>query len=294
MEEGLMLFNLFAPRSERPVAPPAPKPLFFRPRLEGYEDRVVPATLPLVITDVDLTDFAIVDGVLEASGEVTGTLAGLPFTTEITNFALQLVDDDPGTGVVECSVLDLELAPIHVGLLGLFVDTSPICLEITAIEGGGLLGDLLCGLAGGGPLDTGIPTIPTGDLLGDLVGGLVGVLNGVLGVDQAGPAQGGGSVCTGECEILELALGPLDLSLLGVNVSLDDCDDGPVQVCVSASAGEGLLGNLLCGLSGFPNLNLDIGEITQIVDQALDFLEDGVLSGRDRGQLTALVNQLKN
>ena len=113
---------------------------------------------PLVITGVNLTNFQIVNNVLTATGTVTGTLAGLPFTTQITNFALQLVPDNPATPAVECSVLHLELAPIHLSLLGLHVDTSPICLDITATEGGGLLGDLLCGLAGGGLLGTGIPT----------------------------------------------------------------------------------------------------------------------------------------
>src|SRR5688572_32982268 len=46
---------------------------------------------PIVITDVDLENFQIVDNVLMADGTVSGTLAGLPFTTDITNFALQLI-----------------------------------------------------------------------------------------------------------------------------------------------------------------------------------------------------------
>jgi hypothetical protein len=244
------------------------------------------------ITGVNLTDFQIVDGVLTATGTVTGTLAGLPFTADITNFALQLIPDNPDTpDATECSVLHLELAPIHLALLGLHVDTSPICLDITATEGGGLLGDLLCSLAGGGDGGLGTPIIPTGEQLSDLLGGLVDILNGILGSGSAQPG-GSGDVCTGECEILDLVLGPLDLSLLGLNVSLDDCADGPVEVCVSATAGEGLLGNLLCGLSGFPNLNLSLQDITQIIDQASDALEDGVLSGRERGQLVSLVNRL--
>jgi hypothetical protein len=48
-----------------------------------------------------------------------------------------------------CSVLNLCLSPISVNLLGLHVDTSDICLVVTAIQGGRLLGDLLCELAGG-------------------------------------------------------------------------------------------------------------------------------------------------
>lgn len=47
----------------------------------------------------------------------------------------------------------------------------------------------------------------------------------------------------GECDILRLALGPIDLDLLGLVVELDDCDDGPVIVEIDAIAGEGLLGD---------------------------------------------------
>jgi hypothetical protein len=57
-----------------------------------------------------------------------------------------------------CPVLELVIGPIDLNLLGLRVQlggpdnqgrlTRPIVLRITAIEGGGLLGDLLCGLTG--------------------------------------------------------------------------------------------------------------------------------------------------
>jgi len=243
----------------------------------------------IVITGVNLTSFQVVGNVLTAAGTVTGTLAGLPFTTQITNFALQLVPDDPATPAAECSVLDLELAPIHLAVLGLHVDTSAICLEITATQGGGLLGDLLCGLAGGGL--GGIPVLPTADQLPTLVGGLVDLLNGALNNSPAGLGQGG-SVCTGQCEVLELAIGPLDLSLLGLNVSLDDCDDGPVQICVSATRNEGLLGSLLCGLSNAQVINLSFADITQLGAAAATLLADGTLSRRDAGILTALLAQL--
>jgi hypothetical protein len=268
----------------------------FRPRLEAFEDRTVPAhLLPtdlLTITDIDLSDLEVVDGVLTAAeGTVEGTLAGLPFTTDISNFALQLVSDDPDTTPVECSVLNLEVGPIDLDLLGLNVNTSAICLEVTASEGEGLLGDLLCGLAGG------LPEIP---VLGG-VGGLYDVVGDILdealtaGMNSAGdPPAGAPDICDGECEVLDLALGPVDLSLLGLNVSLDNCEDGPVQVCVSASAGEGLLGDLLCGLSGRGRgLNLDLNEITQITSLASDLFDDGAIAGRDIGQLTSLVNRLK-
>ena len=245
----------------------------------------------IVINDIDLTNFQIVDNVLTATGTVTGTLAGLPFVADIENFALQLIPDNPATPAVECSVLNLELGPINLALLGLHVDTSPICLEITATEGGGLLGDLLCALAGGdGGL--GIPIIPIGDDLTDLIDGLLDLLNGVLNASPLQQGQVPDSVCTGECDILELVLGPLDLSLLGLSVSLDDCDDGPVQVCVSATAGEGLLGNLLCGIAGTPALNLTLADVTQLGEALAAANADGVITRREAGRLEALLARL--
>ena len=243
------------------------------------------------VQSVNLAGFQIVDNVLRAQGTVTGTIAGLPFTTQITNFALEIVPDNPATAQTECSVLHLELAPIHLNLLGLRVDTSAICLDLTATQGGGLLGDLLCGLAGGG---TGIPLLPTLTQLNDLQTLLRDVIDGALGQDlvaaDASAAQQ--SVCSGQCEILELVLGPLDLSLLGLNVSLDDCADGPVQVCISASRGEGLLGNLLCGLSGADVLNLTLSDIAALGRRATALAADGQLSRRDVGELTALLARL--
>jgi hypothetical protein len=46
-----------------------------------------------------------------------------------------------------CPVLDLVLGPLHLDLLGLVVDLNRVHLTITAIRGGGVLGDLLCGLS---------------------------------------------------------------------------------------------------------------------------------------------------
>lgn len=246
------------------------------------------------ITDVSLVNFQIVDNALKATGTVTGTLVGMPFTARITDFTLQLVPDNPATPATECSVLHLELAPINLSLLGLHVDTSAICLDLTATQGGGLLGDLLCGLAGGGPLGSGIPTLPTLAQLETLETALEDVLNDAL-AERLAPADAAAaqeSVCSGQCEILELVLGPLNLSLLGLNVTLDDCEGGPVQVCVSATRTEGILGQLLCGLSNADLANLTLADIARLARRALALLADGQLSGRDVGELSSLLGRL--
>jgi hypothetical protein len=202
--------------------------------------RPVTAPTTVVIDSLNLEGVNVnaLTGTLTATGgTVTGTLGGLPFTTDINDFTLTPA---PGNGR-RCSVLHLDLAPIDIALLGLFVDTSEICLDITAFQGQGLLGDLLCGLAGG--------DLSLLDSL-DLLSGLSNILTTALErARNTSPGQGGGSVCTGECEVLDLVLGPLTLNLLGVQVKLDDCANGPVEICVSASASGGLLGEVLCGLT---------------------------------------------
>jgi hypothetical protein len=240
----------------------------------------------VVINDLDLDGIAFdpVTGILSAAtGTVSGTIAGLPFTTDVDNFEIDLTPDNPATPGEECSVLHLELAPIDLDLLGLHVDTSPICLDITAIEGGGLLGDLLCSLAGGDALPllgaqriALLEGVLSGDIAGleDLTDLLTGAINGALAGNgtPSGPAaqQEPEDICDGAFEILDLAVGPVNLNLLGLVVNLDDCEGGPVQVCVSADQGQGLLGDLLVGLLGGGLLgDIDLGLIGQLVDAIL-------------------------
>jgi len=47
-----------------------------------------------------------------------------------------------------CSIVDLLLGPLHLDLLGLVVDLNQIHLQITADPNGGILGNLLCSIAG--------------------------------------------------------------------------------------------------------------------------------------------------
>ena len=51
------------------------------------------------------------------------------------------------------------------------------------------------------------------------------------------------------CTVLELTLGPLDLSLLGLNIHLDQ-----VHLLITADPTGGILGQLLCALAGNNNL----------------------------------------
>jgi hypothetical protein len=189
--------------------------------------------LPITITSVTVGE----DGQLMANGLVGST----PFQTPLTIGAQQ----DPGAA---CPILNLSLGPIDLTVLGLNVATSPICLEVTAIPGGGLLGDLLCGVAnllsGGATTPEVVAALEQAGTLDRFLNGLTSVLDQVFDRMTSNTAN-----IAATCEILSLSLGPLDLNLLGLRVELNDCAAGPVTVDITAIPGGGLLGDLLCGLS---------------------------------------------
>jgi len=270
---------LFARRStSRTPAPRAPGGPRFRPRLEGFEDRVVPAApvmeaalaapaaaSPASLLPINLSSATLdpVTGALSAVGTIGNQAFNLAGTLTLAQSA------DGTTPILQLHIPD----GIHLDLLGLKVDTSPICLDITASSGPGqLLGNLLTDLSG---LLNGGGTLPTlGDALSglDLTGvenELTQVLNQGLGTLFSPTAASGGSVTqsTGSTSILHLELGPVNLSLLGLNVRLDDCSGGPVTVDITAQSGPGqLLGNLLTSVSHL----LDGPANTQAVTNALD------------------------
>ena len=231
-----------------------------------------PTSISIIPT---ITSVALVNGVLTATGTATAVIHGqtttVPFSAPIDVTASPNPDPtDP------CAILDLRLGPIHLNLFGLDVQTSPICLVLTGFPNGGLLGQLLCGLANA--LNNGIPLV---DFLGNLppnqlnmlLGGITDILNGALSnlynatltsIQQVGLHH--------TCAILHLELGPLNLTLLGLNVVLDNCANGPVTVDITAITGRGnLLGNLLCELLGGNLINLG-ATLQAILNQIIGLL----------------------
>jgi hypothetical protein len=216
------------------------------------------SVLPVTITGVTVQN-----GQLLANGLI-GSQA---FQTPLTIGAQQ-------TGAA-CPILDLSLGPIDLNLLGLRVLTSPICLEVTAFEGGGLLGDLLCSvanlLAGGMPLSDVLTQLQQQGDLTRFLNGLTSLLDQVFDRITANTSLAGAT-----CSVLSLELGPLELNLLGLEVALDDCSNGPVTVDITAIQGGGLLGDLLCGLANLLNSNGSatairalLFQITQVLGQLL-------------------------
>ncbi len=132
-----------------------------------------------------------------------------------------------------------------------------LSLSITAYDNEGLLGELLCGVAGliGGGLDLTLAELEVTGQLNALLGGIAQLLNGVLGNLADAVIADIQHLSGRTCAILNLELAPVDLTLLGLNVHLDDCENGPVTVDITAVKGQ-LLGNLLCGLLGGGGLSL--------------------------------------
>jgi len=240
---------------------------YFRPQVEGLEDRITPANvlnLPLAADSVSLVN--------TATGPVLQAVVSLAHqATEVVTIAATTL---PVEGE-DCQILHLQLGPINLSLLGLHVDTSQICLDVTAHQGEGVLGDLLCGLTGGG--------LDLGGILGRLngvagqvesfIGQIDNLLDGVLGqplnVDHV---FGATDAPNGFCNVLNLSLGPVDLTLLGLNVSLDDCHGGPVTVDVTADPNGGLLGSLLCGLADGGLNGVNVGQLIGRIDNLIDRL----------------------
>jgi hypothetical protein len=110
-----------------------------------------------------IVSFAVQDGVLVASGIVSGTVTnagGISAITQNVTIPVQVgakAATAAAPAAASCGILNLVLGPLHLDLLGLVVDLNQVVLNITAVPGAGnLLGNLLCSvtnlLNGGGAL----------------------------------------------------------------------------------------------------------------------------------------------
>ncbi len=261
--------------------------------------------LPDTMLPLQIDEVIFEDGQLIAIGSLGDTTFTSPVDLSLADISDDLLADllagaDNPDNV--CDILSLELQSIHLDLLGLQVDTSDICLLVAAEEGEGkLLGNLLCGVAGlldGGLSLEDVLGLLTEDELDQLLGGITDLLNGALeevtsplsvaGVSGTKPnhgqgqgkgqgkGQGNSQGFNKQCDILNLAVGPLNLNLLGLSVYLDDCAGGPVTVDITAQPGQGkLLGNLLCGLAGLLDDDLpDLDAIADLLNEIAGLLDE--------------------
>jgi hypothetical protein len=126
--------------------------------------------------------FAVVNGVIEATGLLKGTMtdangtklgtvsqtATLPLKTSAATGA----KSNAASAALACNVLDLVLGPLNLNLLGLVVTLNQVHLVINAVPGAGnLLGNLLCAVAG---------LLNGGGALSGLLGQITTLLNQIL------------------------------------------------------------------------------------------------------------------
>jgi hypothetical protein len=154
--------------NQTPTAPTAPRTgsavLYGVANQTFYADGTgsLAAGTAVTVAKVQITHFAydagqlyVDGGLFDASGNQIGTFSHIPAT----------LTSSGGTTQPTCPILTLDIGAIHLNLLGLVVDLSPIHLSITAQSGSGnLLGNLLCAVANllnGGGLATQIQSLIT-------------------------------------------------------------------------------------------------------------------------------------
>jgi hypothetical protein len=133
-----------------------------------------------------------------------------------------------------CNILTLVLNQLDLDLLGVNVHLDKVKLRVTGRRRGGVLGRLFCGLAGAR-----VSQAKAAATLNRRLerGGTVRPFRINVPI-RAQTSQ------AGTCPILDLVLGPLHLDLLGLVVDLNR-----VHLSITAVRGQGVLGDLLCGLS---------------------------------------------
>jgi hypothetical protein len=188
-----------------------------------------------------ITSVRAAGGGLVANGVVVGKLNAGGTVIRDTAPARFRVSQRQQNG--RCNILALRLAPVHLALLGVRVDTSHISLDVTARRRGGVLGRLFCALANAEVRFPRAAIARVNRRLDDAP----------IATRTSAPVR----VAThqGTCQILDLILGPLHLDLLGLVVDLyGQTKTDPVRVTITGEPGHGLLGDLLCSLAGGGNV----------------------------------------
>ena len=229
-----------------------------------------PARVGKFTMTTKITSVRAAGGGLVANGVVVGKLRAGGAVIRDTAPARFSVSQQRRRG--RCNILALRLAPVHLALLGVRVDTSHISLDVTARRRGGVLGRLFCALANA---QVRFPRAAIARLNRELDEAPIVTRSSV-------PVR----VAThqGTCQILNLVLGPLHLDLLGLVVDLyGRTKSDPVRVRITGEPGHGLLGDLLCSLAGG-------GNVTSLV-QLQSLLRSLGVSLTD-AQLQSLLTQL--
>src|SRR4051794_3773476 len=182
--------------------------------------------------DIAITKFRVANGKTTATGVAMATLSDNAGGVTRIKQPISLAVKSGGS----CRILSLVLDQLDLKLLGLNVHLDKVNLQVTGKKRGGVLGSLFCKLAqtrikgkvaAARALTKRVHNKPIRPL----------AFNVPL---RAVAAQSG----TPTCQVLTLVLGPLNLDLLGLVVDLNK-----VNLAITATRGQGTLGDLFCQLA---------------------------------------------
>jgi hypothetical protein len=192
--------------------------------------------------------FAVVDRKIVARGVLTSRVSGAGSTEAARTPVTFVVAAQAG----RCQVLTLTLNDLQLSLLGLNVDLS----EVRRGPDSGILGRLFCALSNASVrLGRGASAAHAQKVVKALNSRLKDHPMRAFHASAVLRSNEGASAAqAGQCQVLRLVLGPLDLNLLGLIVQLYGPNrNAPVTLTITSTPGGGVLGDLFCGLSGGPS-----------------------------------------
>jgi hypothetical protein len=182
--------------------------------------------------DIAITKFRVANGKTTATGLATATLTDNAGKSTRIKQPVTLAVKSGGS----CRILSLVLDQLDLKLLGLNVHLDKVNLQITGQKRGGVLGSLFCKLAQ------------------TRVKGKVAAARALTARAQRKPIRPlafsvplravAAQSPSPTCQVLTLVLGPLNLNLLGLIVDLNK-----VNLSITATRGQGALGDLFCQLA---------------------------------------------
>ncbi|MGI8429651.1 MAG: hypothetical protein ACR2OB_10175 [Solirubrobacteraceae bacterium] len=205
------------------------------PAAPGARPLAKPAKLAV---GVEVLRFATAGRSIRASGLVTARLTDNAGHTNTVRTRVALTAATGG----HCRVLHLFLNELTLNLLGLRAHLDKVMLDVTGNARGGVLGTLFCRLARARVASARVAAARA------LTAGVNAHPGHVLRFTASlNPTATTAAAPTSTCQVLDLVVGPLNLQLLGLVVDLNR-----VHLAVTATRGQGALGDLFCKLADNP------------------------------------------
>jgi hypothetical protein len=183
---------------------------------------------------VSVLHFSAAGKTITANGLVTGTLTDGAGHVSTVKQKVRLTATTGG----RCQVLHLFLDQLNLQLLGLNAHLDQVTLDVTGQRNGGPLGSLFCRLARAKLASTRASTVRA------LNAAVKHRRMNALRFNAAVMPKATATQSQPTCQVLDLVVGPLNLRLLGLVVDLKK-----VHLAVTATRGQGKLGDLFCELA---------------------------------------------